>query len=51
MKELVEKIYGEIKALLSDSARRMEMGNNLRQMVTLDSAERICGIVEQLAKK
>ena len=46
-----EKIYGEIKALLSDSARRMEMGNNLRQMVTLDSAERICGIVEQLAKK
>ena len=46
-----EKIYGEIKALLSDSARRMEMGNSLRQMVTLDSAERICGIVEQLAKK
>ena len=45
-----EKLYGEIKSLLSDPERRAEMGKNLRRMVTLDSAERICDIVEELAK-
>ena len=46
-----EKIYGEIKSLLADPGRRAEMGKNLRQMVTMDSAERICDIVEELAKR
>ena len=46
-----ERIYEEIKALLANPERRAEMKKNLRGMVTLDSAERICDIVEQLAKK
>ena len=46
-----EKIYEQIKSLLSDAERRAEMSRNLRQMVTLDSAERICDIVEELSKK
>ena len=46
-----EKLYGQIKSLLADPDRRAQMGKNLRQMVTLDSAERICGIVEELAKR
>ena len=46
-----EKVYEEIKSLLADPDRRAEMGKNLRQMVTMDSAERICDIVEQLAKR
>ena len=45
-----EKLYAEIKTLLADPDRRTEMGKNLRQMVTLDRAERICDIVEKLAK-
>lgn len=45
-----QKVYAEIKSLLADPNRRAEMGKNLRQMVTLDSAERICDIVEKLAK-
>lgn len=46
-----EKLYEEIKSLLADPDRRAEMGKNLRQMVTMDSTERICDIVEQLAKR
>lgn len=46
-----EKVYEEMKSLLADPDRRAEMGKNLRQMVTMDSAERICDIVEQLAKR
>ena len=37
--------------MLADPDRRAEMGKNLRRMVTMDSAERICDIVEQLAKR
>ena len=46
-----EKVYEEMKSLLADPDRRAEMGKNLRRMVTMDSAERICDIVEQLAKR
>ena len=46
-----EKVYAEIKSLLDNPQRRAEMGKNLREMVTMDSAERICGIVEELAKR
>ncbi len=46
-----EKVYAQVKRLLDDPRRRAEMGSNLREMVTMDSAERICGIVEELAKR
>ena len=46
-----EKRYAQIKDLLADSELREEMSTNLRQMVTLDSAERICDIVQELSKK
>ncbi len=45
-----ERIYTEVKSLLADPARRERMGGSLRQMVRLDSAERICDIVEELTK-
>ncbi len=45
-----ERLYAEVKSLLADPARREQMGSSLRQMVRLDSAERICDIVEELTK-
>lgn len=45
-----ERLYAEVKSLLADQARREQMGSSLRQMVRLDSAERICDIVEELTK-
>ncbi len=46
-----ERLYAEVKSLLADSARREQMGGSLRQMVRLDSAERICDIVEELTRR
>lgn len=46
-----EAVYAQIKALLADDDRRKQMGSSLRQMVTLDSTERICDIAESLVKK
>lgn len=43
-----EKLYGEIKALLGDDSRRARMRKTLHGLVRLDSAERICDIIEQL---
>ena len=40
-----------VKELLADPQRRAEMGRNLRSMVLPDSTDRICNIVENLAKK
>lgn len=45
-----EALYAQIQSLLADPQRRAEMGRNLHEMVTLDSAERICDIIEQLVK-
>ena len=45
-----EKIYGIVRQLLAEEDRRKEMSRNLHQMVRLDSAERICDIVEELTK-
>ena len=45
-----ERLYSEIKALLQDQTRRDTMSTALRQNVILDSAERICDILEELAK-
>ena len=43
-----QRIYQEITGLLSDDARRADMKHKLRQLVRLDSTERICDIVEEL---
>ena len=45
-----EKIFAEIKALLADPARRETMKKTLREMVRLDSTQRICDIVEEITK-
>ncbi len=46
-----ELLYGQIKTLLADEARREEMSGKLHAMVRLDSTDRICDIVEQLASR
>ncbi len=46
-----ESLYAALQQLLQDTDRRMEMSGKLRKMAVLDSAERICTIVETLAKK
>ena len=46
-----EKIYGLVKELLADENRRKEMGKALHSLVKLDSAERICAIAEEVARK
>ena len=46
-----EVLYAEIQGLLVDEQRREEMAKALRGLVKIDSAERICDMVEELAKK
>ena len=43
-------LYAEVQGLLVDEERRENMSKALRGLVKLDSAERICDIVEDLAK-
>jgi len=45
-----EKMYQQIKELLADKARRDQMREALHSLVRLDSAERICDIIEELVK-
>ena len=45
-----EVLYAEVQGLLVDDERREAMSKALRSMVKLDSAERICDMVEELAK-
>ena len=45
-----EILYAEVQGLLVDEQRREEMSKALRSMVKIDSAERICDMVEELAK-
>ena len=45
-----EILYAEVQGLLVDEQRREDMAKALRSMVKIDSAERICDIVEELAK-
>jgi UDP-N-acetylglucosamine:LPS N-acetylglucosamine transferase len=40
-----------VTELLADHDRRSQMSANLRKLVVLDSAERICDIIEALAQK
>lgn len=46
-----EKVMAEIQSLLADKERRENMSKTLRSMVRLDSTQRICDIVEELAGK
>ena len=46
-----EGMYTLVKELLADENRRKEMSGSLRNLVRLDSTERICDIVEELVKK
>ncbi|MBR5126060.1 MAG: undecaprenyldiphospho-muramoylpentapeptide beta-N-acetylglucosaminyltransferase [Oscillospiraceae bacterium] len=46
-----EGIYSIVTELLADEARREDMSRKLHAMVRLDSAERICDIVEELIKR
>ena len=43
-------IFDQIMALMEDHSRRKQMSEALRSMVILDSAERICDILEDLSK-
>lgn len=45
------RLFEQIKELLNDSAKAEQMSAALRKMVVLDSAERICDIMEDLAKR
>ena len=45
-----QKIYDEINAMLADAGRRNEMTKALHGLVKLDSTQRICDILEELAK-
>ena len=44
-----QRLYGEIQALLADQPRREQMTTALQSGVILDSTDRICDILEQLA--
>ena len=44
-------LYDEITALLADESRRQAMTKALHEIVKLDSAERICDILEELTKR
>ena len=46
-----QTLYDTVKSLLADQKRRDTMGIVLRHDVILDSAERICDILEELTKK
>ena len=44
-----QRLMEEITALIADSQRRRKMHTALQKMAVPDSAERICGILEELA--
>ena len=46
-----EQMYGEVKALLADDARREKMAEALRGLARTDSAQRICDLAEELANR
>ena len=46
-----QMLYGKIRELLEDEARRGEMSRKLLAMTRPDSTDRICQIIEQLAKR
>ena len=49
--DMGQKLYSAVTELLADQDRRRKMSANLRKLVVLDSAERICDMIEALAQK
>ena len=47
--DMGQKLYDTVTELLSDHERRSNMSAALRQTVVLDSAERICDMIEELS--
>ena len=45
-----ENLWNTVNELLRDPARMEEMGRSLKNACVLDSAQRICDVLEQLAK-
>ncbi len=45
-----QRLYDAVKELLADESRRADMSRKLHAQVRLDSTQRICDIVEALAK-
>ena len=48
---MAKPLFDTVRELLADSGRREKMSAALKSMVVLDSAERICGIIEDLGRK
>lgn len=46
-----QRLYSEITGMLADKARRDAMSAALQKLVVLDSTDRICGIMDNLASK
>ena len=46
-----QRLYDEIRAILSDQQRQADMAQAIRGCCVLDSAERICDVLEELAAK
>lgn len=46
-----QRLYEEVKAILSDSQRQRQMSAALHSACVLDSAERICDILQELSTK
>ena len=46
-----QALMTQITELLQDTARKEQMTKSLQKMCVLDSAERLCDIIAQLAKK
>lgn len=46
-----QRIFNEVKAIVEDSGRCEQMQKALHSMVVPDSAERVCGIMEQIMKR
>ncbi len=46
-----QRLYDEVMAILSDKQRQTDMSTALRSRVILDSTERICAIMEELAAR
>jgi UDP-N-acetylglucosamine:LPS N-acetylglucosamine transferase len=43
-----QRLYDEVRALLEDPTRQEAMRAGLRSQAVMDSAERICDILEEL---
>ena len=46
-----QALYGEVKALLADDARRASMSDVLRNLVRTDSTQCICNAIEELVNR